>query len=112
MSTVPEDIHLSPCLVASLRTLQLLLPATSMGVQLRKRGGWEQSTPLTKDPNRFPDPATLRRWACRRLLSLWCDMQASRCWWPAWRTIFRAPTILAWDWAAAARNLHLEANSP
>jgi len=41
------------------------------------------------------------------LLSLWCDMQASRCWWPAWRTIFRAPTILAWDWAAAARNLQL-----
>jgi hypothetical protein len=37
MSTVPEDIHLSPYLVASLRTLQLLLPATSMGGQLRKR---------------------------------------------------------------------------
>lgn len=73
--------------------------------------GWEQSTPFTKDPNRFPDPATLRRWASRRLLSLWCDMQASRCWWPAWRTIFRAPTILAWDWAAAARNLQLEADS-
>jgi Domain of unknown function (DUF6431) len=75
-------------------------------------GRWEQSTPHTKDPNRFPDPATLRRWACRRLLSLWCDLQASRDWWPAWRSIFRAPTILAWDWAAAARNLHLEAKSP
>ena len=37
MSTVPEDIHLSSHLVASLRTLQLLLPATSLGVQLRKR---------------------------------------------------------------------------
>ena len=37
MSTLPEDIHFSPHLVASLRTLQLLLPATSMGVQLRKR---------------------------------------------------------------------------
>jgi hypothetical protein len=37
MSTVPEDIHFSPHLVASLRTLQLLLQATSMGVQLRKQ---------------------------------------------------------------------------
>jgi hypothetical protein len=37
MSTLPEDIHLSPHLVASLRTLQLLLPTTSMGVQLRDR---------------------------------------------------------------------------
>jgi hypothetical protein len=26
-------------------------------------GGWEQSAPQTKDPDRLPDPATLRRWA-------------------------------------------------
>jgi len=72
-------------------------------------GSWEQSVPHTKDPARLPDPATLRRWASRRLLSLWCGMKAR---WPAGRTILRAPTILAWDWAAAGRNLHLEAKSP
>jgi hypothetical protein len=37
MSTLPENVHCSPQLVSSLRTLQLLLPTTSMGVQLRKR---------------------------------------------------------------------------
>ena len=72
-------------------------------------GSWEQSVPHTKDPTYLPDPATLRRWASGRLLSLWCGMKA---WWPAWRTILRAPTILAWDWAVAGRNLHLEAKSP
>ena len=34
-------------------------------------GGWEQSAPHCKDPCRLPDPATLRRWACRKLISLW-----------------------------------------
>jgi hypothetical protein len=29
----------------------------------------------------------------------------------AWKFL-QAPTILAWDWAAATRNLLLEANSP
>jgi hypothetical protein len=32
---------------------------------------WEQSAPHCKDPSRLPDPSTLRRWACRRLMSLW-----------------------------------------
>lgn len=36
MSAVPEDIHLSSQLVAPLGTLQLRLPATSVGDQLRK----------------------------------------------------------------------------
>jgi hypothetical protein len=31
---------------------------------------------------------------------------------PACRNFFLAPTILAWDWVAAGRNLLLEANSP
>jgi hypothetical protein len=75
-------------------------------------GGWEQSAPHTKDPHRLPDPATLRRWAFRRLLSLCCSLKAFWFCWPGWRTFWRAPTILAWDWIAVQRNLHLEANSP
>jgi Domain of unknown function (DUF6431) len=75
-------------------------------------GGWEQVSPQTKDPNRLPDPATLRRWACRRLLSLCCSLKFFWFCWPGWSTFFRAPTILAWDWAAAWRNLRLEAHSP
>ena len=74
--------------------------------------GWEQCTPQTKDPDRSPDPATQRRWACRRVLSLCCCLTAFWQWWPACRSFWRPPTILAWDWAAVARNLHLEANSP
>ena len=36
----------------------------------------EQAAPHCKDPSRLPDPSTLRRWAQRRLLSLWCWVQA------------------------------------
>jgi len=75
-------------------------------------GGWEQSAPHTKDPDRLPDPATLRRWGFRRLLSLCGGLKAFWFWWPACQDFLRAPTILAWDWAAAGRNLRLEANSP
>ena len=31
----------------------------------------EQAVPLCKNPTRLPDPSTLRRWAHRRLLTLW-----------------------------------------
>lgn len=72
-------------------------------------GSWEKSAPQTKDPDRLPDPATLRRWAQRSLVSLFCRWTGFRSW-PD--TLFRAPTILAWDWPAAARTLHWEANSP
>ena len=75
-------------------------------------GGWEQSAPQTKDPDRLPDPATLRRWALRRLLSLCCSVKAFSPCWPGLRTFLRAPTILAWDWPAAGRNLLREAISP
>ena len=75
------------------------------------RGSWEQPAPSLKDPDRLPDPTTLRRWACRRLLSLWGSLAAfwsrQRC-----QDFLRAPTILAWDWPAASRNLCLEVNFP
>ena len=78
----------------------------------QRGGAWEQTAPQCKDPNRLPDPATLRRWACRRLLSQCCSVKAFWFCWPGWQTFWRAPTILAWDWTAVERNLQLEANSP
>jgi hypothetical protein len=73
--------------------------------------GWEQAVPHCKDPARLPDPSTLRRWASRRLISLWCVAKAWIWGLRAWRFL-QAPTILAWDWAAAGRILLLEVNSP
>jgi hypothetical protein len=76
--------------------------------------GWEQAAPHCKDPARLPDPSTLRRWAWRRLISLCCGAKAWM-WAPTvWRFVqfWQAPTILAWDWAAAGRMLLLEASSP
>ena len=73
---------------------------------------WEQLAPLTKDPHRLPDPATLRRWAWRRLLSLYGSLKTLGFCSPRWRSFLSAPTILAWDWPAAGRTLQLEANSP
>ena len=74
--------------------------------------GWEQSAPHTKDPTRLPDPSTLRRWAFRRLVSLWHCLKACWPWGPAGQKFLQAPTILAWDWVAAGRMLRLEASSP
>lgn len=73
--------------------------------------GWEQAAPHCQDPTRLPDPSTLRRWAWRRLISLWYGAKA-------WMrglmagNFLRAPTILAWDWAAASRILLVKANFP
>src|SRR5215469_17237412 len=55
---------------------------------------WEQSAPQIKDPHRLPDPATLRRWAGRRLLSLYCGLKTVGFCWPRWRSFLRTPTIL------------------
>jgi hypothetical protein len=72
--------------------------------------GWEQAAPHCKDPARLPDPTTLRRWASRRLISLWCVTKA-RIWDLMAGRFFRAPTILTWDWAAASRILLLKEDS-
>jgi hypothetical protein len=74
-------------------------------------GSWEQSTPSLKDPTRLPDPSTLRRWAARRLVSLWSSIQAGLWKMLGW-SFLGAPTILAWDWPAACRILRIEASSP
>ena len=68
----------------------------------------EQAVPQCQDPARLPDPSTLRRWAQRRLLSLWCWIQAGAQDHPFLQT----PTIVACDLAAFCRTLLLEVRSP
>jgi hypothetical protein len=57
----------------------------------------EASAPLCHDPDRIADPSTVRRWFWRRMASL---------------RFFFSPTILAWDFRAAARILTAEAWTP
>ena len=61
-----------------------------------------------KDPTRLPDPSTLRRWAQRRLLSLWCWLSAGA----QGEHFLHRPTLLAWDLGAICRILPIEARSP
>jgi hypothetical protein len=68
----------------------------------------EQAAPHCKDPARLPDASTLRRWARRRMLSLWCWARVAT----ARKYLFAVPTILAWDLSASCRMLRLEAKSP
>jgi hypothetical protein len=57
----------------------------------------EESAPVCLDPDRIADPSTVRRWFWRRRASL---------------RFFFSPTILAWDFCAAARILTMEAWTP
>jgi len=68
----------------------------------------EQAAPHCKDPSRSPDPSTLRRWAQRRLLSVWCWVRAGA----KSEHFLRTPTIVAWDLGAVCRMVLLEARSP
>ena len=68
----------------------------------------EQAALHCQDPSRLPDPSTLRRWASRRRLSLWCWIQAGA----SRQHFLRSPTIVAWDLSAYCRTLLLEAKSP
>ena len=72
---------------------------------------WEQAAPAVKDPNRLPDPSTVRRWAGRRLASLWAWIHGGLWQVLGWKFL-GAPTILAWDFPAACRILLLEAKGP
>ena len=76
----------------------------------RPHGSLEQSAPTVKDPERLPDPSTLRRWAARRLISLWCLLYAGLLKAPRW-SFLNTPTILAWDFLTACRILRLEAST-
>jgi hypothetical protein len=68
----------------------------------------EQAAPHGKDPIHLPDASTVRRWAQRRLVSLWCWMEVG----VKDQHFLRAPTILAWDLGALCRTLPMEARSP
>ena len=68
----------------------------------------EQAAPHCKDPSRSPDPSTLRRWAHRRLLSLWCWLTAG----VRGEYFLRTPTIVAWDFGGVCRILPIDAHSP
>jgi hypothetical protein len=56
----------------------------------------------------LPDPSTVRRWAQRRLLSVWCWVRASA----QGEPFLWTPTILVWDLGALCRILPIEARSP
>jgi hypothetical protein len=69
---------------------------------------FERAVPQCKDPSRLPDPSTVRRWAQRRLCSLWCWLKIGG----VTEHFLRAPTIVAWDLGALCRILLIEARSP
>jgi Domain of unknown function (DUF6431) len=62
--------------------------------------GWsaEEAAPECREPDRFPDGSTVRRWFRRFRLGL--------------RLLALPPTLLAWDWGTASRILTTETNSP
>jgi hypothetical protein len=68
----------------------------------------EQAAPDCMDPNRSADPRTLRRWAHRRLLSVWCWLKTGS----IAGGLLQTPTIIAWDLIAACRILPSEVSSP
>ena len=68
----------------------------------------EQAAPHCKDPTRLPDPSTVRRWAQRRLLSVWCWIKTG----VKELYFLQTPTIAAWDLGALCRILPIEARSP
>jgi hypothetical protein len=76
---------------------------------VRKVDSWEESVPNAKEPDRVPDPSTLRRWAgqlfCLRVL-LAAGLGRAVGW-----NIFGPSTILAWDWIAVRLILPVEVNS-
>lgn len=76
---------------------------------LHEARSWEESVPNIKEPDRLPDPSTVRRWAGQ----LFClgVLLAIRIWQMAGWNIFGPPTILAWDWNAIRLTLPLEVNS-
>ena len=76
---------------------------------LREASCWEESVPNTKEPDRLPDPSTVRRWA----VQIFCLglLLAGKLWQATGWNNFGPPTILAWDWSAIRLTLLLEVNS-
>lgn len=93
---------LAPSAVFALRCRQIACDSIAAGEAL------EQAAPHCQNPQRLPDPSTLRRWVQRRLLSVACWLKAG----DFGARFLRSPTILAWDLAALCRILPIEASSP
>jgi hypothetical protein len=71
----------------------------------------EQASPATREPDRLVDPSTMRRWRRRRAVSwLACTLTLQTLGGVVAKLL--APTMLAWDWPAAARILFPEAKPP
>jgi hypothetical protein len=68
----------------------------------------QQAAPHCKDVTRLPDPSTVRRWAQRRLISVWSWIKIA----VKKRDFLRTPTISAWDLSTLCRILPIEARSP
>ena len=76
---------------------------------LHEAGSWEEAVPNTKEPDRLPDPSTVRRWAGQLFCFGVCLV--GKLWQTTGLNIFSPPTILAWDWSAIRRILPVEVNS-
>jgi hypothetical protein len=59
----------------------------------------EEAAPECRDPDRIADSSTVLRWAWRRIESLRF-------------ALWRAPTLLAWDFLAVSRILFVEPAPP
>jgi hypothetical protein len=68
----------------------------------------EQAAPHCRDSTRLPDSSTVRRWARRRLISVWCWIKTA----VKDLHFLQTPTIAAWDLGALCRILPIEARSP
>jgi hypothetical protein len=60
-----EDLHLPPAAFSPLHPLQFAGALSGMRRRFVEHCSWEEATPTLKDPNRVPDPSTLRRWGYR-----------------------------------------------
>ena len=76
---------------------------------LHETSSWEESVPNIKEPDRLPDPSTVRRWA-EQLFYLGV-LLTFKLWQAAGWSISGPPTILAWDWMAIRLILPVEVNS-
>jgi Domain of unknown function (DUF6431) len=93
-----------------------LVPLSHYGLRCRQQAceriaageSAEQATPHCKDPARLTDSSTVRRWAWRRVLSVWCWAKTAA----AAEYSLNLPTLLAWDLSVFCRILPLEAEGP
>src|SRR5262245_52300551 len=110
MSSVQEDVHHPAGLVATVCPLQLLLSSAGFRVELSGQQLGAIS-PSLQGPQPIAGPSNASPMGLPEAdQSLVLGKGGTRS--PGIANLFTAPTILAWDCAAASRILHLEAKSP